>query len=389
MNNLLFIDDEDEILKSYKRIFEKSSKSSDLKGLAADFFGEAVASYDLDNDGAEYVAYTASQGLDGVELVKKQLELNDPFKVAFIDMRMPPGINGLETAKRIRKLDPKIEIVIVTAYSDIDFKNIVKELGSPDKLLYLKKPFDSEEIKQFALNLVVKHKNECIKDDFISNVSHELKTPLASIIGFHQLLSEMPEIKNQEAKEYLNLIGYSSKLMKGLIEELLTSVEFKRSGIVLEKKMTKMVEFAQNCYRSIAPIFKEKDGVNFDLKYDEAIANSTCNIDQMRINQCINNLISNAAKFTSSGEVNINLSTDESFFFINISDTGLGIPEEKMNFIFEKFARVENEHHEVPGLGLGLSIVKSIMDAHNAKIIVKSEDGKGSCFILKFKMEDE
>lgn len=382
MNKILFIDDEEDILNSYGIIFERSSKANDLKGLANSFLGESFDD-DTNSDGLEFSVLTASQGLEGVSIIEEHLKTDNHVKIAFIDMRMPPGIDGLETAKRIRKLDEKIEIVIVTAYSDVDFKEVVKEVGSPDKLLYLKKPFDSQEIKQFALNLAVKYKNECIKDDFISSVSHELKTPLASILGFHQLLSDVENMP-EEAQEYLSLLGYSAKLMQALIDELLMSLEIKRSGITLERKPIRVADFLDSCFKTLKPLIDEKEGVDFKLQLPPSFENETLFIDRTRVNQCINNLVNNALKFTSKGEINLKLEKENEKVIITVSDTGMGIPKEKLSFIFEKFSRVEDKHHEVPGLGLGLNIVKNIMDAHKAQIRVSSIEGQGTDFQLIF-----
>lgn len=382
MNRILFIDDEEEILKSYKRIFEKKSASSDLMELASGFFDEEDQG-SVDTSEMTFDVSVANQGLDGVELVKTGVDEKMPYRVAFIDMRMPPGINGLETAKKIREIDPKIEIVIVTAYSDISFKDIALELGAPDKLLYLKKPFDAQEIKQFANNLVVKHKNELIKDDFISNVSHELKTPLSSIIGFHSLLEGASEL-SEDSKEYLGYIGHSARLMNSLISELLLTLEFQKSELNLNRVSCQADLFFERCYKLLEPLAASKKDITYNYHCSDEAREKIIEIDELRIEQCFNNLVNNAFKFTKEGEINVSLSCADGTLILEVADTGLGIAEDKIQTIFEKFSRVEDKHHEVEGLGLGLSIVKTIMDKHEAKLHVESELTKGSKFQLKF-----
>ena len=224
-SRLLFIDDESEILEAYKSLFTKNT-NNDLDDLLSSLNIGNDEGNDQNNEDFAYEVVTASQGLDGVKEVQKSVELDKSFQVAFIDMRMPPGISGAETAKRIRQIDPDIEIVFVTAYSDIDLNKIIHDIGAPDKLLYLKKPFDSQEVKQLALNLSEKYFNGKVKDRFLANVTHELKTPLASILGFSQLLQDEPT--EEEKDEYIEIIYKNANLMKSLIDSLLASVTDKK-----------------------------------------------------------------------------------------------------------------------------------------------------------------
>ncbi len=382
MNNLLFIDDEVDIIDSYARIFQSSREEKDysLEDAAENFFGEGVVSLRKESD-LDFKVFTALQGEEGLEIVKAQIKKKDPVCVAFIDMRMPPGINGMQTAKRIRELDPRVEIVIVTAYSDANYKEIVDTIGGADKLLYLKKPFDIQEIKQLALNLSVKYRNESIKDDFISNISHELKTPLASILGFHQLLESSQDLSTDD-REYVEIIGQSAKLMKCLVDDLITTLEFKNDVIRLEKKKTDLCDLIKDVYSSFKPICDGKDTVDF--KYEINCENPFyLEVDRTRIIQCLNNLISNALKFTFKGHIILGLDTDDHHVYLFVKDTGIGMKSEDLRNIFDKFSRLENDHHAIPGLGLGLSIVSKIASALGAKINVESEKDKGTKFILE------
>jgi len=165
-NRIIVIDDSQDIRDDYKNILCPEEKSSDLleieKFLAdsesdtqkeeanRNFFREPVSV-------EKYDVGFASQGEDGFKMVRRSIEENSPFALAFIDMRMPPGWNGLETAKKIREIDKDIEIVIVTAYADISQAKLNQEIQPEEKLLYLKKPFSGEEINQLAINLCHKY----------------------------------------------------------------------------------------------------------------------------------------------------------------------------------------------------------------------------------------
>ena len=157
---VLIVDDEAVLHDAYRRSFEASA------GAVADHSLEAMANSLFSNDSSagnensaqaapeqELQCVFASQGLQGVAQVEQSLAENTPFQVAFIDIRMPPGIDGKETAKRIRAIDPSINLVIVSAYSDHGITEIAKVAGPPDKIFYISKPFAADEVRQMAVAL--------------------------------------------------------------------------------------------------------------------------------------------------------------------------------------------------------------------------------------------
>lgn len=170
-SRILIVDDEDEILKSYRSILEQKNSLSDMLALGNSIFNDSEEislteeenTYFTDDDtelvvdeglqSDSYEIIEASQGMDAVKIIEKSLKEEQPFSLMFLDIRMPPGIDGVETARLIRKMDPNIEIVIMTAYSDYKFEEIVKTVGNPDKLLYYYKPFKPEQIRQLTSSL--------------------------------------------------------------------------------------------------------------------------------------------------------------------------------------------------------------------------------------------
>ncbi|MFH1156546.1 MAG: ATP-binding protein [Pseudomonadota bacterium] len=210
---IIAIDDEALILDAFKAILEKPRISSDM-----DYLASLTESLPLSGPGQApsdpgleyYEVHTALQGEDGFNRIREAREAGSPFHLAFIDVRMPPGWDGIQTAKAIRKLDPFIEIVIVTAYSDKKHSEIVREVGTPDKLLYLRKPFDAEEIRQIALSLTRKW---------------ELELKHRKHLGYlEQLLNSVRRIKT---------LGISSvkDVLLAILNELLTIVNADK-GIV-------------------------------------------------------------------------------------------------------------------------------------------------------------
>jgi CheY-like chemotaxis protein len=146
-NRILIVDDNRAIHSDFKRILAPSP-TADLDRAAAELFGDASI-----ESQPNYELTYASQGLDAVEAVRDAIACGNPFALAFVDMRMPPGFDGVETISRIWRIDPDLFAVICTAYSDRRWEQIVHELGETDQLFILKKPFDSAEVMQIAYTL--------------------------------------------------------------------------------------------------------------------------------------------------------------------------------------------------------------------------------------------
>jgi signal transduction histidine kinase len=378
LNNLLFIDDDNSVLESYETIFEGDSKSL-ISSKINDLFGETKNTSSKIDQKKKYNLFLADQGLSGIEIIKERLELDDPIKVVFIDMRMPPGIDGKETAKRIRRIDPNIEIVIVTAYSDHDLDEIVNNVGAPDKLLYLKKPFDPVEIEQLALNLCSKWDIARVKIDFLKNISHELNTPLASILGFGQLLAERPNL-DENQRLFLDAICENSRLMKSLVDDLITLVKINKNEfhyIHAEFDLSRAIGETIEMFNQINKTKKDLQ-ILVDLPGD-------CHFfgDKNKLKQCLMNILSNSYKFTKKGAIGVGLSCFDDYYLLKIEDTGNGIEERKLNLIFEAFERVEKDHHNIPGLGIGLTICKKIINDHHGEINITSELAKGTTIDIK------
>ena len=153
IRRILVIDDNPDIFSDFQMVLHAKESTSDLDKLNAELFGDEtkdsplVKTYELDY---------ASQGREGYEKAKQALAQNQPYNLAFVDMRMPPGWDGLETIEQIWQVDPAIQIVICTAYSDYSWDEIIEKIGSSDNLLILKKPFDVVEVAQLASALTEK-----------------------------------------------------------------------------------------------------------------------------------------------------------------------------------------------------------------------------------------
>ena len=161
---ILVVDDQKDLRYQLAKLLENADKKSETVSLVKQMRERLLGSKDEDSeknsstgmDDVTYVVDTAGQGQEALEMVKKANEEKKPYALMFLDMRMPPGWDGLETATEVRKADSNIEIVIMTAYADHDQAQIAEQVGMPEKMLYIKKPFQAEEIFQLALSLTSK-----------------------------------------------------------------------------------------------------------------------------------------------------------------------------------------------------------------------------------------
>ncbi len=219
------------------------------------------------------------------------------------------------------------------------------------------------------------------KDDLISNVSHELRTPLASIIGFTSTIRDDKELSDEMREEFLEIVLVESRRLSNLIEDLLDVSRIESGKIDLHVDTHEVGQLLEGLRRIFHGQFDEK-GVNLIITSPKEDICIPC--DESRINQVLQNLLSNALKFTPAGGsvcVNVeNVSTKD--VEITIKDTGIGIPEDDIPFIFEKFYRVRHHGTLFSGTGLGLTITKTIIDQHGGSIRVESAEGEGSVFYV-------
>ncbi len=222
-----------------------------------------------------------------------------------------------------------------------------------------------------------------IKSDFVSNVSHELRTPLSLISMFSETL-EMDRVKTEEKKkEYYSIISNEANRLSKIVNSILNFSKMeagKRQFNFVESYLNDVVE---NVYRSYK-FHLEQKGFTFHLTKDETIP--IIKIDEEAVSEAMVNLVDNAVKYSDNKkEITIRTGKENNFAFVEVEDKGIGIPDKDQKKIFEKFFRVSSGNvHNIKGSGLGLSIVKYIMDAHKGEIKLNSKIGEGSKFKILF-----
>ncbi len=218
-----------------------------------------------------------------------------------------------------------------------------------------------------------------IQDEFFGLVSHELRTPLTSIIGYGELLSESEaEHLTDQGSRYLDVIRRNAQREMRLVGDLLLLVRIQEGTFRIEPEEVDLRRIVEQAVEAARPAASKRE---IDLT---AVASSTPAFegDPHRLGQVVDNLLSNAIKFTpKGGEVFVRLGSSNGVAAIEVTDTGTGIPSDQQEYLFDRLYRAPSAAASaVPGVGLGLTIVKAIVDAHHGRVTVESEPGEGATF---------
>ena len=242
---------------------------------------------------------------------------------------------------------------------------------------------DYDEIKE-NINRMAEElsKNEILKTEFVSNVSHELKTPLAVIQNYAMLLKD-PDISAEERERCAQALYSSAQRMGDLVGSILKLSRLENAEIVPEAEDTDLEELLGSAILRYEDIIEEK---RLDLKCD--IESCTVRTVPSYLEIVCTNLVSNAVKFTpEGGEISVSARKEDGSLLIRVSDTGCGMDAETASRIFDKFYQGDTSHAQA-GNGLGLALVKKVVDILGGRIGVKSEPGKGSVFDVTLKLSE-
>ena len=218
-----------------------------------------------------------------------------------------------------------------------------------------------------------------LKDEFVSSISHELRTPLTSIAGYVELLQE--EEESPEKLGHLAIVGRNSERLLALVTDLLFAARLQYGRLELERSPVDLRSLVEQCVDSARPR-AQAASVQLDVEVEDVpeIAGEPAKLAQL-----LDNLVSNAIKFTPrDGHVSVRLTAHPDLIRIEVSDTGIGIPDQERERLFERFFRAQSAlEREIQGTGLGLYISKAIVDAHDGRIGVNSTPGEGTTFIVE------
>ena len=422
---ILIIDDTESIHADFHKILSnRLADTAALDDLESSLFGEAQETKVED----QFVVDDAYQGQEGLARVEEALKEGAPYSLAFVDMRMPPGWDGVETVEKLWQSDPDLQIVICTAYSDYSWEDIRARLGDSDRLLILKKPFDTVEVLQLAnalsekwllgqqaqlkladleglvtartselhsANSKLHSANERMKElanramqgaeaksAFLASMSHEIRTPMNGILGVVDLLAETPLEERQQS--LVETLQTSADSLLTLINDILDFSKIEAGKLSFEEKDFDLCEVIHGSLELLAERAQRK-GIEVAALIPDGL-NTSLRGDPHRLRQVMLNLLSNAIKFTESGDVLLKVEekTGEDgriTILCSVRDTGPGIPPAAQEALFQPFtqadASVTRKHG---GTGLGLAICKSLVEMMHGKLGVNSVFGDGATF---------
>ena len=255
----------------------------------------------------------------------------------------------------------------------------VRKYAPQDKVIELISiNYDITDLKQIEEMLVNERDraeaSDRLKSAFLANMSHEIRTPLNAIVGFSSLLASAENVVEKEL--YNSLISHNNELLLNLINDIIDLSKIEAGYLELHQNWFNLTELLDECVAEYARLLPS--GVELLTSYPEHDA--LVELDKLRIKQILNNFLSNALKNTTRGHVEVFYEIDKHCVRIGVKDTGRGIPQNMLEKIFERFEKVDSF---AQGVGLGLSICKSIVDKMNGRIQVYSQLGLGTTFIAE------
>lgn len=416
---ILVVDDNEAIHADFRKSLSRPLTDASFADDEAALFGTRQLT------SVSQVAYaidSAFQGQEALEMVKVATQSNQPYALAFIDVRMPPGWDGIETIPHLWGADPALHIVICSAYSDHSWDDLVTKLGLSDRLLILKKPFDTVEVRQAAAALTEKwnlarqaqlkmHQVESLiqartrdlesaradlalardaaeaashaKSTFLANISHELRTPLTAILGFTENLLDW-ELADRERRDAAETILRNGEHLLSLLNDILDVSKIEAGKLVIESVECCPMDIAREVGDLLRPRAEQK-GLTLDVLSDGDIPHRVTS-DPTRLRQMLANLTSNAVKFTQHGGVRIEARFDceggDGLLSFDVMDTGIGMTPEQAELLFQPFQQADvATTRQYGGTGLGLYICRRLARMLGGDVaIIESELGRGSRF---------
>ncbi len=217
-------------------------------------------------------------------------------------------------------------------------------------------------------------KTEQMRKEIVANVSHELRTPLTSIIGFIKGILD-GVIEKEDEEKYLNIAYEEAKRLKDLTTDIVDVAKLESGNVKLNKEDFVLNALVKDVYIEMEELVKEK---NLEFILEEKTENIKINADKARMKQVLINVLNNSLKFTDKGSISITIGEAANKPYILMKDTGIGIQKDKTQYVFNKFFTANEYGNATTGAGLGLNIVKNIIDMHGGSIELNSEEGKGT-----------
>ena len=332
-----------------------------------------------------YEVITAKDGDEGIKLARQR----QPH-MAFVDLKMP-GMYGLEVMDIISRDIPDIILVVITGYASIVSAVEAMKKGAYD---YLPKPFIPDQIRAVAQRGLehrelkiearkLREEKDLYEKGFITFVSHEMRSPLVTVLQYVETIKMLcGNSLDPEVMKIIERCSFRLKNLEDLISHWLDISRVENGNFSKNITPLDLHTVITSAIDDLMPLC-EKRGLTVESIIPQSLPPVLG--DEESLLRVFINVIGNAVKYTpSGGKITIKASAEEYYVLASISDTGIGIPADKLPFIFEPFFRVKGKEERYRGSGLGLTFCKKIMDAHHGEIEASSQEGVGTTFILKF-----
>lgn len=287
--------------------------------------------------------------------------------IAFIMLIVVAVILAIMFARPFKRLTKKISAVTAEHIEDEIHENSYTEI---EQVL--------EAFNQLLRKIKLLDKS---RQEFVSNVSHELKTPLTSMKVLADSLTQMPDAPVEFYKEFMEDISAEIDRENAIIADLLTMVKLDKTEAELNVQSHNMNELLELILKRLRPIAAQH---NIEMVF-ESFREVTAEVDEVKLTLALTNFVENAIKYNKeNGWVHVSLDADHKYFFVKVTDSGCGIPEEAQEHIFERFYRVDKSHsREIGGTGLGLAIAKNIVLMHKGIIEISSVVDEGTTITVR------
>ncbi|PKP01864.1 MAG: hypothetical protein CVU14_04435 [Bacteroidetes bacterium HGW-Bacteroidetes-9] len=340
--------------------------------------------YPFMDEHIDFVVLEAATGEEGIEVIDREMP-----DIILLDNKLP-GIQGVEVLEYVKKRLYDIVVVMITSYASLELAVKATRDGAYD---FIPKPFTPQELrssienitKQLFLKRMTQKMNKegkLIRFQFLSVLSHELKAPINAIEGYVKMMEERQFGNDLSAyQEMIDRTLERIKGMRGLIMDLLDLTKIESGKPVQHLQAVNITDIARISIDTMRPYAIQKD-VDIYLNTKESVM---LEADPNEIEIIFNNLISNSVKYNKTGgRADVFVESQENNVVITVTDSGIGMTEEEKLKLFKDFVRIKNQKTKnITGSGLGLSILKKIVDMYHGEIEVQSVPDKGTSFIIK------